>query len=390
MRINLSKFAGIGLLLILFGGAFASKFLNAYQLLLSLLVIGVFLRLICNSSFPLQISRPEIRSIVIFILIICITCFFSTDRISSFKYLFLWVSILLIVQIALYDRESKSKIYNIFVCFCFIECFFILLQRIAPSVVDGLNSILLSSYVEDLAPPLDLHDAYTGIAANQPHAMFFSFCVFCIGIIRAQKKVSVINIGTAVLGMACMLLSGKRSAIAIVAITLLYMRVVVYKRIAVFSLQWRLLLVVICGVGLYLLFFTELGINLISKNESLISTGDISNGRLYLISEMMRIFKEHPIVGLGPLATYSYAGMYLGHNIYVQALEEMGLIGFCGLTYMLLLNLRRKTQVIREGAREDADYFCVYVQLFFIIYGFFGNPLFSYMFLIPYILFSTL
>ena len=110
MRINLSKFAGIGLLLILFGGAFASKFLNAYQLLLSLLVIGVFLRLICNSSFPLQISRPEIRSIVIFILIICITCFFSTDRISSFKYLFLWVSILLIVQIALYDRESKSKI----------------------------------------------------------------------------------------------------------------------------------------------------------------------------------------------------------------------------------------------------------------------------------------
>ena len=104
----------------------------------------------------------------------------------------------------------------------------------------------------------------------------------------------------------------------------------------------------------------------------------------------MRIFKEHPIIGIGPLATYSYTGMYLGHNIYVQELEEMGLIGFCGLTYMLIFNLRRKTQMIREGAREDADYFCVYVQLFFIIYGFFGNPLFSYMFLIPYILFSTL
>ena len=385
-----SKIASRGLLLILFFGIFVSGFFNAYQLLLILLILSGFFFFFFKSLCPLQVNKPEIRSIVLFIFAIFVTCLFSKDKISSVKYLFLWISILLIVQIILYNRAYRNKIYKLFVFFCFIECFFILLQRIAPSVVNRINSVLLSGYIDEIKSYFDLHNACVGIAVNQPNAMFFSFCIFCAGIIRTLKKVNIINVGMIALGVICMLLAGKRSIIVIVALALLYMGITVYSKKKKISFKWKLLFLLICGVGIYVLFFTRVGIDIILKNETLIAAGDISNGRFALILEMIDIFKEHPIVGIGPLATYSYTGTYLGHNIYAQALAEMGLLGFCGLIYMVVSNLRFKTRAIRNGKCEDIDYFCVYIQLFFIIYGFFGNPLFSYMFLIPYILFSVL
>ena len=92
-------------------------------------------------------------------------------------------------------------------------------------------------------------------------------------------------------------------------------------------------------------------------------------------------------MGIGPLATNRYYGAFLGHNIYFQTLCEMGIVGFIALCTLLIVGLNRKIQIIQSGRGTEFDLLSAFIQLFFIIYGFFGNPLFSYVFIIPYIMF---
>ena len=120
-----------------------------------------------------------------------------------------------------------------------------------------------------------------------------------------------------------------------------------------------------------------------------IDNGDISNGRFFLFEEMFKIFVSRPITGIGPLSTFSYYNDYLGHNVYLQVLCEMGVIGFIALLYMLISGLKYRINVLKRKNATDFDFLALFIQLFIIIYGFFGNPIFSYVFIIPYILFSA-
>ncbi|WP_317437431.1 O-antigen ligase family protein, partial [Thomasclavelia spiroformis] len=155
------------------------------------------------------------------------------------------------------------------------------------------------------------------------------------------------------------------------------------------SRKWKIILIVLIAVGGYLLLNTSIGSSLLEKNRTLIDNGDISNGRFFLFEEMFKIFVSRPITGIGPLSTFSYYNDYLGHNVYLQVLCEMGVIGFVALLYMLISGLKYRINVLKRKNATDFDFLALFIQLFIIIYGFFGNPIFSYVFIIPYILFSA-
>ena len=103
---------------------------------------------------------------------------------------------------------------------------------------------------------------------------------------------------------------------------------------------------------------------------------------------MLRIFEGNPILGIGPFCTSLYAGEFLGHNIYLTTLSENGLIGLICLSVLLLLNIKDSFTRFKSGDHSVYMYVSIYIQIFFILYGFTGNPLYGSQFLITYIIFS--
>ncbi len=382
-----SIFAECTLLFTLFCSVFLVGMINTYQLLGGAVIGTIGLAL----SFNPQISKRKTSvntAIEVFILVIAFTVLFSKDRSSSVKYLLLWITIYCEVLFGRADKQYQKRVANYFLILCLIECVFITLQYLFPAQLNRIISRMLSQgALGGVMEAFDLHGACTGIAGTQPFAMFYAYIVFCMGIIRCTRKMNIYNALLAGFGLFNIFLSGKRSAIAITMLAIIYMGVFAFKRDKAIGKKWKVLLVCMMGVGGFVLFNTNIGFAILEKNNTLRLSGDISNGRFFLISQMFNIFKENPIMGIGPLATNRYYGAFLGHNIYFQTLCEMGIVGFIALCTLLIVGLNRKIQIIQSGRGTEFDLLSAFIQLFFIIYGFFGNPLFSYVFIIPYIMF---
>lgn len=139
----------------------------------------------------------------------------------------------------------------------------------------------------------------------------------------------------------------------------------------------------------------------ISETVEEISTGDdITSGRVYLYEYAIELFKEKPILGIG---WRTYSEMSVGvintdrgshpHNIYIQLLTELGLIGLILFmipvlfilfkTIKLLMNYNtyfRKNMLWRSLLR-----YSLYLQFFFLLYGLTGNLLTDRLFLFMYV-----
>ena len=119
---------------------------------------------------------------------------------------------------------------------------------------------------------------------------------------------------------------------------------------------------------------------------------DISSGRVYLYSLALKYFNQHPIFGIGweqfrllpehsnPIST---------HNIYLELLCETGIIG---VTVFLCFFVKAfRTAILNWKNRTDGETgfyaaFCVFMQLFFLLYGLTGNPLYDPPYYFPYFL----
>lgn len=389
MVASLSNLAGYLLLFTLFCSVFFTGSINTYQLLAGISILTLTLMMVCRKKISYKKLNVN-RSIVIFIGAIFITFLTSVNRGESIKYLLIWLTVFFEVLVVKSGSKYKKKIYNAFFFFCMIECFSITFQYMFPEKSISFFSIILSNQtITNMMDAYSLHNACTGLAGSQPFAMFYAYCLFSMGILRCLKKFNVINIFVVVFSCVNLLLSGKRSAIVITVIALLYVGLFIFQKNREVSRKWKIILIVLITVGGYLLLNTSIGSSLLEKNRTLIDNGDISNGRFFLFEEMFKIFVSRPITGIGPLSTFSYYNDYLGHNVYLQVLCEMGVIGFIALLYMLISGLKYRINVLKRKNATDFDFLALFIQLFIIIYGFFGNPIFSYVFIIPYILFSA-
>lgn len=105
-----------------------------------------------------------------------------------------------------------------------------------------------------------------------------------------------------------------------------------------------------------------------------------SNNKLHGIG--FGCFPEHIATGGVNLAKYHYIQAWSAHNIYYQMLAEIGTIGtaiFCtvfviGIIYTLYL--LKKTQKLKLECYSRIAMIALYCQLWFVIYGFTGNPLY--------------
>lgn len=373
-----NKIVLFGLIIAVFFLAFFWRYINYYQ----------FLGLLFVPWFFSAKGVVKKRWILYFIAIL-FSSIVGVNPVESLKWFYMFVLITLYSAAVKKTYGYRHIILDAFFYCSIFHCFFIMLQYFNPA--------LTTIFIKALVPP-DVAEsssigAYlisgvcTGIAGEAAFAMLYSSYVFFYGFIKYVSEKKKIYIVFILLGLVCILLNGKRIAIVINAVTAFvsyYLLIRSSKRQAGNLVTIGIVLAIIISIATY----TDLGSIIMEKNSELAESGDITNGRADLNAHMLRIFEGNPILGIGPFCTSLYAGEFLGHNIYLTTLSENGLIGLICLSVLLLLNIKDSFTRFKSGDHSVYMYVSIYIQIFFILYGFTGNPLYGSQFLITYIIFS--
>lgn len=124
---------------------------------------------------------------------------------------------------------------------------------------------------------------------------------------------------------------------------------------------------------------------LYSSIGSLLGKGELDdNGRAQLYTQAIEYFFNHPIIGIGWM---NYKNIFIlrgthVHNIYLQLLCETGIVGFTIYASFFIVNLVRTCKMVKWH-QKSTDIckawvkFSLFVQVFFLLYGLTGNPLYD-------------
>lgn len=377
-----SKLILYGLIFLVFIVSFLGRYINFYQAiaLLFLPLIGALMQ-----GLNIGIGKRWI----FFFFAIFISGLLGLNVGESFKFLFLFVSLTILSASAKNVSDYRSIMMKWFFWLSVLHTIAVLLQYFIPNIINPIIAVTVTGEVAKRAIQANiLGGVCTGFAGEASFAMLYTSITFFLGFLYylvENKKTYLIFV---ILGLVCTFLTAKRIAIAInvLAVIACYVLLINSNRIKKKSNLIAVLFLLFVGVAV--LNYTNLTDMFTQKNEILLESGDISNGRAELNARMIQIFQDNMIFGIGPYCTTQYTGEYLGHNIYLTTLSESGIIGFVALIALLLLNFRDTMQRFRAGDDSVYMYVSLYIQLFFIIYGFTGNPLYDTQFLTTYILFA--
>lgn len=107
---------------------------------------------------------------------------------------------------------------------------------------------------------------------------------------------------------------------------------------------------------------------------------------------MISMFESHPIFGAGFNSYNQYAfnhgllvgnheWLYNGHNIYLQFLAELGIVGFVLLVLFMGISLFKSIRLLKKVQDNPAQLrivnFSVYIQILIAVYSMTGNPLYT-------------
>ena len=188
------------------------------------------------------------------------------------------------------------------------------------------------------------------------------------------------------------LITGKRM-LFVIPLILVIIIAIMSKDNQKYKKFFILLVIAIIGIGTISLIMPS-ALNAIDR--LLDSSGDTSlNSRVYFWEYAMMLWSRNKIFGIGfacfprhiatagvDLAKYHYINAWAAHNIYYQMLAEIGIVGtvvFCsvfvlGIVYTIYIY--KKIKSFNNTQYSRVVLVSLYCQLWFIIYGFTGNPLY--------------
>lgn len=206
------------------------------------------------------------------------------------------------------------------------------------------------------------------------------------------KMISIIEMAFLAGGL---LLTGKRSPILNLSAAIIVVDMLTVKR----SKKGNRILTIILGIVVALTALYFLAPLFSGSRNSFVrlleftsyeDLGEASNGRLSLYSSAITEFIKHPVFGIG-WGKYSRIYDITGvHNIYLQLLCECGFIGFLLAVWGMLYTLRKTIKMLKRESTDINSTVCillkcsVFIQVYILVYGLFGNPLYDQNYLLMY------
>ncbi|WP_161567624.1 O-antigen ligase [Exiguobacterium sp. SH3S1] len=335
---------------------------------------------------------------LLLIMFITANMIFNEKNIDNIFYVSVMLVFLLIFYLIMVDEKLIEWMNRLFLFFSSIHVVFILLQSFFPLYVMRINEIILpaNSYMVNYSQVS--RGMFAGITGQVGAAAFYVTIVIAFLSIKLLNNNTFKNRFFYSLGLFlsyyALLLTTKRALLMfniIIFIVLLIFKLIINKSYLEKVIFWAVSLTIF---SISILIFIESFSLFTGSNRY----EDFSSGRISLYSETLKIASDNILMGIG----FGNIELIMGektHNIYLQFLAEVGVLGI-GLLLMSLsipfFTVLKKIIFISNNSFSGSDsfkyrlYLSFYMQLVFIFYGLLGNPLYDYFMFGIYLFFVVL
>jgi len=330
----------------------------------------------------------------VFAFLAVVSALFSSRPKESIKFIFLF-STYFAIKLVLQREFNWWKIFlKLAYIFSAANLLGVLLSLIAPNLMHKFAELVYSGENLEIYISFVKADTFPGLNSQTSLTAFFIsiFIAFVASDIFQNPK-KLLNYFLLALSIVALFLTKKRSFLIanIVAFLFLFWKSGRNKKSGS-------KFIIICLIGIVLYIVTEYSASwqgVLDKWEVIGSTGDISNGRFDRWEETIEIWKTAPFFGVG---TNVFVNEYdlSSHNVFLQLMAEMGIFGVATFVLMIISSWRQIAYAFKQSecsGDSKAIYMTsasFYLQIVFIAYCFFGNPVYDMHFMLPYALFTAL
>ena len=278
-----------------------------------------------------------------------------------------------------FDTDASIKTFKILKFMALVSCLGIVLQFIVPNLIDIINRFVLQPQAYKMVRVTNYRGYITGINGYSYMSGIFALILFGYHLINVlisnnkNERVKIIDMVMLSLGAVSAIMTQKRSMLVCLIVSALFMLVLFLKNKP--ELLGKVFLVLVFATVLIAVILTKTsyGMNIISRFTEV---EDVSSGRFDIYNELLSNIDESIIFGKG---TGSFNELYNSgaHNVYLQLLYENGLIG---LILWVILFINTFVTACKGALRTKNfafNYLNVFIQCVFIVYAFFGNPLYN-------------
>lgn len=339
------------------------------------------------SPFILPIRRID-KPILVFLVIWFLGCFYSPAMSKGLGYVFSFALAFLFGVYVSQKNVDEKKVMRLLAVSCTVFAFFILVQPVAPELVSRVNRLFSYSSSEyALMNAWTRNGWYTGLFPDRAPAAFFCSVLIGVGLYylycnyKTTGSIFQRFFGTvfALIGAYGVLLTVKRGLLIGAGIAV-FVSFIVYKK-ANKAPIWRICLAAILAIFIIWIIFSNMEVTQVMiarfvDNDNPLTYRDVIYGNIF------EKFWSSPLFGTGTASAFSLLGIG-GHNIYLTVLMENGILGFIVFISVLGYSFFSTVQLILKfGAYEYHQripflLFSLYIQVFFLVYGMSGNPLYD-------------
>ena len=376
--------------------------INSNILYITIMGINVlfFLFTIRRITFSTRMSISTLWWIAI--LAIALSTFRTSFDINT--YVDVYIFTICVIFISLCERSApiftpSMKIIRIFSMYYALS---IWVQILFPNVYRSFLRLIperSSSYITEFSTS---NTGYTGFTTNPGFTAGYIVVglLWLVSLYLYRKadgvRIRIPLIASILFMLVCLFLTGKRGHLLAFSVSVIVMYLLSTKGKEKFT-RFGYVLIGIAGILVLLICFSEFitfipGVSrLYTSILGLIQGEDISNNRSTLYAFAIHLFKENPLFGVG---WGQYRFLTVGnvtlirtievHNIYLQMLCEMGIIGMICMIVPMFVSLRLAVKSLRHAiVRKDMEWYSLLVfslgyQIFFLVYGITGNPLYDH------------
>lgn len=325
---------------------------------------------------------------IVFLIVWFVGCIYSPSMLKGFGYVFSFFIGLFLSLLISKHEINEDKIFYLVSIICIIFSAFIILQPLLPDFViniakifkyDGDSYLLMVAWMRN--------GWYSGLFPDRAPAAFFCSLLIGCGLyflyqienLSTNKYRFIFSLFSIFIGIYGIMLTAKRGLLIGVAVSSLFTYIIYKKAKKQSILKICLsvgLLIVIIGIIVLNLDVSQIMIERFLDNDNVMTYRDV------IYENIFHCFWQNPIFGTGTASAFKLLGIG-GHNIYLTVLMENGIVGIISFMFMCLITLVFTIKsILRYGYEIDNKtpsilLFSLYMQLFFLIYGMSGNPLYD-------------
>lgn len=320
-------------------------------------------------------------------------------------------SILLCLILSTTAIEWKKYVMNSMLLWCMVHAIFTIIFGFFPALYSStvlnlfsgdVHAELVGEISAGCVPGLTGHYSANGIYLS----IGVMICFFNYWLNNSTKRIkNKTGIKLLILGLA-LLLTGKRAQLVFVIFAIAATWFIVSpEKFSNKASKIFMGSISVAVIGILILNFVPALSFTLTRIKAMFDATDITNGRLYFYEYAIKWFKESPIWGIGwdgfRYRLYETRGSYLGrftymsaHNVYLQILCELGLVGYCIFIIKLFADLSKTIKLSRLmkrfGIYGNEDFkslvFAIAFIIYFMLYCITGNPLYDLEFFFPYMI----